>query len=245
MAKRSDENAHWSPDVSQGIPEGKRAADFVFDTLAGAILGGQLAVGSVMVGERELAEKFAISRVIIREAIHRLKDMDLVRVKQGGQTVILDPAESSNPRLIPLLIEQATHEPRIVRELAERQLLQGLVLLELAEGRITTEDCDALDEIITRYDALGDESRNAFLREFWLRLAKGIHNQFLWREASFWFQMAERYHLTGSAYMPLRARMDLHREIVRKLRAHDGSAMNHFRASIRPVLTVLTAVARA
>ncbi len=41
----------------------------------------------------------ALSRVLVREAIHRLKDLGLVRVKQGGLTIVLDPDEAIDPRV--------------------------------------------------------------------------------------------------------------------------------------------------
>jgi len=244
MPKRSDDNAHWSPDMSGGVPADKRAADFVFEKLAGAIIRGEMKVGTVLTGERELAEKFGISRVIIREAIHRLKDLELVRVKQGGQTIILDPQQSPNPRMIPLLVEQAAPSARTIRELTERQILEGYVLLELAEGRVTNEDCDDLDRIIDSYRDAGDDKRLSFIRDFWLRLAQACHNTFLWREGAFWFQMSERYNFGGQAYMPIQERMQLHREVVQKLREGKG-ALAHFREALRPLFDMFTQMARA
>src|SRR5450432_1671181 len=112
-----------------------RAADHVFEALASAILQGKLAPDDALPPERELAVRFDISRVLVREAIHKLKELGLVRVRQGGQTIILDPDMSTDPRVTMLSFELAAPMGTVVRDVAERQHVQGMVLLELAEPR--------------------------------------------------------------------------------------------------------------
>jgi DNA-binding FadR family transcriptional regulator len=242
MPKRSEENSSWSPDVGPGIPPRTRAADFAFEKLAGAILRGEMKPGSSLPGERELAEKLGISRVIIREAIHRLKELELVRVRQGGQTIILDPADSPNPRLIPLVIELSSPEKLAIREMAERQLFQALTLLEIAEGRLGPQECDELYGILDRHRDEGDDARNQFIREFWTAVARGTKNQFLWRETAFWFDVAARRGFGGSPYFDYAKRMQIHRELVDRLRSRGGAA-SHFRIVMKDAFDALAAAA--
>src|SRR4051812_12193664 len=82
-----------------------RVADLVFNHLARAILRGQLAPGEPLPAERDLAERYDVSRVLVREAVHKLKELGLLRVKQGGQTTVLDPAETNDPRIMSLELE--------------------------------------------------------------------------------------------------------------------------------------------
>ena len=49
-------------------------ADGVFDQIATAILRGELAAGSTLPPERVLADRFQTSRIIARQALHRLAD---------------------------------------------------------------------------------------------------------------------------------------------------------------------------
>jgi GntR family transcriptional regulator, transcriptional repressor for pyruvate dehydrogenase complex len=65
----------------------KHAADPVFDQLAAAIIDGSIPPGSALPSERELGERFAVSRLIVRQAVHKLADIGLVRVRQGGATM--------------------------------------------------------------------------------------------------------------------------------------------------------------
>ena len=71
----------------------------VFDQLAREILIGERAVGSALPPERELAQRFGVSRLVLRQAIHRLADMDLVRVRQGGATLVLEPDACDHPEI--------------------------------------------------------------------------------------------------------------------------------------------------
>ncbi len=79
-----------TPDVFQTARR-SHVADDVFDQVAAAILRGDLAPGSSLPPERALAEQFGTSRIIARQAIHRLAEYGLVRVRQGGATIVLDP----------------------------------------------------------------------------------------------------------------------------------------------------------
>src|SRR5579862_7219403 len=91
-----------SPKPFREIARG-HAADEIFDQLAQAVLSGELAVGAPLPPERVLAERFGVSRIIARQAVHRLAEVGLVRVRQGGSTVVLDPEQSSDLRVIELL----------------------------------------------------------------------------------------------------------------------------------------------
>lgn len=234
--------SNWSPDLT-AVASGPRtrAADFVFEKLAGAVLRGELAPGDPLPPERELAEKFDISRVLVREAIHRLKDLGLVRVRQGGQTIILDPEDATDPRLIPLVIELAAPEKNAFRDMAERQLLQAMLLLELAEARMNVAQVAELDRILDEYEAEGESGTWKFMTSFWTLVAKATKNQFLWRETRFWFEVL--YRRTGGqmpTVLPWTQRIQLHRDLVHKLRKREGAAARYME-SVRPIFLAFSA----
>jgi GntR family transcriptional regulator, transcriptional repressor for pyruvate dehydrogenase complex len=52
------------------------------------IAGGQLQVGDQLPAERELAEQFEVSRVVIREAMRNLDARGVVEVRQGSGTFV-------------------------------------------------------------------------------------------------------------------------------------------------------------
>src|SRR5580658_11170036 len=92
------------PEVHESLHAIRRThvADHVFDQLAAAILRGELLPGSAVPPERVLAERFGTSRIVARQAIHRLDELGLVRVRQGGATLVLDPKEASDLRVLEL-----------------------------------------------------------------------------------------------------------------------------------------------
>src|SRR5262249_20409020 len=99
----------WS-DQFAPVARSHAAAD-LFEQVASAILSGQLAPGSALPPERTLAEQFGVSRIIARQALHRLAEIGLVRVRQGGSTIVLDPEECTDLRLIELVYRMGPTSP--------------------------------------------------------------------------------------------------------------------------------------
>lgn len=166
------------------------AADPIFESLAGAILRGKFASGTALPPERELAALFNVSRLIVRQALHRLREMGMVRGSQGGQTIVLDAEQWNDPRIVALMMQLAPgHADE--QYVFERQLLAGSMLLTLAELRITDAEIDEIEQIIAR--AAVSENPDADLEAgFWLAIAKASRNRIMFREARWWFEMIDR-----------------------------------------------------
>ena len=119
------------------------AADTIFEQLAAAILTGGLAPGAPLPPERILGEQFGVSRMVLRQAVHRLADVGLVRVRQGGATLVLDPGEAGDIRLIGLYyaLDPGGERARTIRRDAiEKQSLQGLSLVDVCARRGSADD---------------------------------------------------------------------------------------------------------
>ena len=65
-------------------------ADRVTDVLLQKIKSGEFPVNSLLPSELVMAERFSVSRTVIREAVSRLKSEGLVETKQGKGTVVLE-----------------------------------------------------------------------------------------------------------------------------------------------------------
>src|SRR5687767_1493866 len=109
------------------------AADDIYESLAGAILRGQLLPGATLPPERVLAEQFGVSRIIVRQAVHRLAECGLLRVRQGGATTVLDPQQAADLRVLELDYRLGPGSPRDVYDFTERQIMQGFSIMYLAE----------------------------------------------------------------------------------------------------------------
>ena len=201
------------------------AADSVFAQLAGAILRGDRAPGTTLPPERVLAEQFGASRVIVRQAVHRLAESGLVRVRQGGSTVILDPNDAADVRVVELYYRYGTRgDGEDLRQLTERQLLGAIGVVDVAARRATESDLSALAVIVEEW-AASDDLEATFLEfeiRFWTTLARIGGNRVYAMETAWWFRLLrERPDLQHVRIAPARLRLGFIRELVRRLIARD------------------------
>lgn len=228
----------WLPTSSgaAGTATRTRAADHVFVQLAGAILRGQLAANQPLPPERDLATRFDISRVLVREAIHRLKDLGLVRVKQGGQTIVLDPDDATDPRVTALALELAPPDGAAARDLLERHLALAVTLLELSEHRMVLGEVQALEKLVADYKERGASHAATFAVDYWTLIARGTKNKILLRETRWWMDVARAAKLER-ALVPLghEETVALYEQTTARLRRREGAAA-HFLEAVRPAL---------
>ena len=222
-------------------PPRRHAADHVFDELASAVLRGDLAVGSALPPERVLSTTFDVSPLVVRQAVHRLAELGLVRVRQGGSTVVLDPAEASDVRVIALLYGEGSrvrHSKADVRDVLEKQLLQGFCLVDVAARRASGAARAEIAEIVAEWGSGGDPERDfiAFEERFWRALARAGGNRIYSLEVAWWYRVLVRR--PPQAARPLAALVVFYREIARRLVDRD-EASKFYLAAIAPALAAL------
>jgi len=217
----------------------RHAADPVFDQLAVAILEGSLPPGSSLPPERELSERFGVSRLIVRQAVHRLADIGLVRVKQGGPTQVVHPNDARDLRVIELVYMLGQGAARDVRELIERQFLHGYSLLFLAAKRASKERLRAIADMAEAYAARGAPGAEmaAFEKRFFTVLAEATDNRFYMLETSWWFKLTEGRPERPPVFTDLQ-RQEFYREIARRL-VEDRDAARFYLDSLSPLLDML------
>ncbi len=221
------------------MPRGRHAADPVFEQLATAILDGSLPPGSALPPERELAERFEVSRPIVRQAVHRLADIGLVRVRQGGASQVVHPNDARDLRVIELVYRLGHGGPRELREMIERQFLHGYALLSLASRRASKERLRAIADIADDYASRGapEGEMAAFERRFFTALADATDNRFYMLETSWWFRMVEDRPHRPAAFTDAQ-RAELYREIARRL-AEGKDAAGYYLERLSPILDML------
>ena len=74
----------------------KRLYHSVADQIMKLIKDGAFPPGTRLPGERELAERFNVSRVTVREAEIALQALGFISIKTGSGVYVLDPAEKAN-----------------------------------------------------------------------------------------------------------------------------------------------------
>jgi DNA-binding FadR family transcriptional regulator len=202
-------------------------AEAVFDELARMIISGKLSADSSLPAERELSERFGVSRLIVRQAIHRLADLGLVRVRQGGATMVVDPSESDHPLVSVLALKWSPERDELVQDLQERQVVGSLGMVILAARKCSQRDGEGLIEMLDEA-ALDKEAAETLNQRFWQRIAELTENAFFKRETSFWFRMAsEDERLEQRVVLPIAVRFAAFRRIAEALVAGEGAARAH------------------
>jgi DNA-binding FadR family transcriptional regulator len=231
-AVRTTEIPDGPPSVGSPV-ERRHASDQVFHELASAILNRELVPGTPLPPERELAGRFGVSRIVVREAIHRLKEYELVRVRQGSPTIVLDPDRAIDVRLLGLEIELVAPSRDRVDPFTERQIYSGAGLIELAEQRMTAEEVDELERLVDEFGAVEDKASVsfAFERNYWLRIAEGTRNRLYVRETAWHFNLLERDPRFRSAFTSSPVdRAHLYKSMIDAQRNRTGAAAIYLRA---------------
>lgn len=223
---------HGAPEPRTPRRAPERASDVVFRELAAEILRGERAPGSALPAEREIAARFDVSTVVVRQALYQLQELDLIHVRQGRATTVRNPDDALDLRVMVLAAELVQHSPDDVRDFAEALVLHLANLLELAERRVSETE---LAEIAKLTDAAA--AATAALPRFreaetqlWTAIAKATRNRLLWKQTRWWFRFLARTEgILGRQMSTPEVRSTLYREIVDRL-GHRGGAAAHYRA---------------
>jgi GntR family transcriptional regulator, transcriptional repressor for pyruvate dehydrogenase complex len=173
-----------------GTPGGNRTADMFSRVNAGRISGlivdqirllirdGQLTAGDRLPSERELGERFGVSRVTVREALRGLEANGLVTIRVGahGGAFVTAPTSERVGEGISDLLSLSVVTPEQVTE--ARQVLE-LGIVPLICERADERDIAELLDICDRSDAALASAAGysvSLSGEFHTRLARATHN---------------------------------------------------------------------
>src|SRR5438105_9191390 len=106
---------------------------------------GRLKSGDQLPPERDLAEKFVVSRASVREALRALKSLGLVEIRPGEGTFVREVSVES--LIEPLALVMASHREAIAELFEARRLLEPAIAA-LAARRATPEELHEMDRIL-------------------------------------------------------------------------------------------------
>jgi DNA-binding FadR family transcriptional regulator len=221
----------------------QRVADHVFESLVKGILAGELKPESQLPTQRELAQQFNVSALVVRQAVHRLEDLGLVRVRQGSPTIVLDPEESTDIRLIQLQMQLSETGSELSRAAIENQLLFVLPLLTLAERRITEQEIVVLNHMI---DSAGGDATSVdvsnFRVAFWRQIARATRNRLFQQQVRWWTSFVSRVESPGASRLNQISKLEqeLYRRMTAALAAKQGTVAIYL-AGIKPLLDIFDA----
>ena len=144
----------------------KRLYHAVADQIMQMINDGAFPPGSRLPGERELAERFDVSRVTVREAEIALQALGYLNIKTGSGVYVLDPSTQGNGSL-PVVS---------AFELTEARQLFESEAAALAARQIDDATLAKLEELIQRISSADEEDAQLADREFHLAIAAASGN---------------------------------------------------------------------
>jgi DNA-binding FadR family transcriptional regulator len=218
----------------------KRLYHSVADQILEMINDGAFPPGSRLPGERELAERFGVSRVTVREAEIALQALGHIRIKTGSGVYVLDPATRQRDGL-----------PNITAfELTEARLIFESEAAALAARHIndeTLEHLGALVETMSRDENKPGEASAEADKEFHLTIAAASENRAVQYIIETLWDLRNRVPAIREVHHSICARDDQltreHADVVMALRQRDPAAARkamreHFRGLLGSMIDV-------
>jgi GntR family hexuronate regulon transcriptional repressor len=198
----------------------RRMFEDVAEQILQLIKSGLFQPGTRLPGERELSERFGVSRVTIREAEIALQAMGWIKIKTGAGVYVLD-APTASKGTLPVVS---------AFELTEARSLFEAESAALAASTITEEELARLDVLLDAMadDSIDDDKINEIDREFHLTIARASKNQAIIHVIeTLWRFRLELPDVRASHSLVCRkdgeARRAEHAEIVEALKARDAA----------------------
>ncbi|MGH3662132.1 MAG: FadR/GntR family transcriptional regulator [Micromonosporaceae bacterium] len=154
-----------------------RASQVIVDQVRMLIRDGKLKPGDRLPSERDLCERFGVSRVTVREALRVLEASGLVQIRVGarGGAFVTAP---TNERVGKGLADLLTLSPLTSSEVTEARMVFELGIIPLVVERATAEDIDVLRTLVEegRQALEADAYTMEMSAAFHIRLAACTHN---------------------------------------------------------------------
>ncbi|HYY89991.1 MAG TPA: FadR/GntR family transcriptional regulator [Chloroflexota bacterium] len=209
-----------------------RIYEHIVDQIRALIREGRWEPGDQIPPERELAERFRVSRTSVREALRALEIQGIIESRQGGGTFV---RSADAEALIPPLAAAILRGQRELAEVLEvRELIEPGVA-RYAALRATEEDIAELERLLDRQRECIVHGK-PFVDEdtaFHHTLARAADNRILLRLHNVILDVLRDSRQTY-LHVPDRPQMSLrgHEAILAAVRAHDseaaaGAAMAH------------------
>lgn len=155
-----------------------RVSQVIVDQIRTLIRQGRLRPGDRLPSERDLCERFGVSRVTVREALRVLEAGGLIDVRVGarGGAFVTTP---TNARLGEGLADLLQLSPLTAAEVTEARMVFELGIVPLVVERATEEDLVALERLCEDQQTALDAERYTMemSAEFHVRVAASTHNK--------------------------------------------------------------------
>jgi GntR family transcriptional repressor for pyruvate dehydrogenase complex len=141
-----------------------------------SIVKGDLKAGDQLPAERELAQRFGVSRTAVREAVKALREKGLVEAYSGRGTFITDGTTQAVRQSLDLMVKIG--QPEGSTHLAEVRAILEPEIAALAAVRIQEPELSTMREAVAAMDRAGQDPETYIEADldFHLALAEGAAN---------------------------------------------------------------------
>ena len=153
----------------------RRLPDVVAEQMTAAIVNGEFTPGERLPPERDLADKFGVSRNVVREAVNELRSRGLLETRQGSGSVVTDNVHKPVSDLLGTMLNgQANGEVKLL----ELRTALEVDVARLAAERATDDELAEIERILDAYEQAG-QNLDACAEldiEFHRALVRAAHN---------------------------------------------------------------------
>jgi DNA-binding FadR family transcriptional regulator len=232
---------HELPRVPATEPESDRSYQKLAASIAALIAEGEFKVGDRLPSERALADRFNVSRTLVREAIIVLEIQGNVEVRGGSGIYVCAPVAGA---VAPASAYTLSPGPGPFELLRARCLIEAEIAAVAAESRKDSDLDRIYSALVEMRDNMHDKEANeAADRMFHLRIAESTGNSVLLQmvtavwdhtKAPIWSQMEAHFHTPALR----RASQDDHQRVFTALLERDADAARKaMRAHIERVIS--------
>jgi GntR family transcriptional regulator, transcriptional repressor for pyruvate dehydrogenase complex len=171
-----DASPSTGPELFSRVSVG-RISEIIVEQIRLLMRQGQLKPGDRLPPERDLCERFGVSRVTVREALRMLESAGLVEIRVGARGGSFVTVPSSN-RVGEGLADLLTLSVISAANVTEVRLILEVGIVPLVCERATEDDLAELEKICERSEVAlrnGDYTMDMSL-EFHARVAQSTHN---------------------------------------------------------------------
>jgi DNA-binding FadR family transcriptional regulator len=163
----------------------RKLYELLADELARDIVSGRVAPEETLAAEQELAERFGVSKPVVRAAIQELGSAGLVRIRHGKRTIVTERHEWDVLRgMVQTAMREEGRTSQLVRDLYQMRQVIEPQAAAWATALATESELEHLQDIVHRMAATpaGGDPVAAFLEadeEFHMAIARASQNLFL------------------------------------------------------------------
>jgi GntR family transcriptional regulator, transcriptional repressor for pyruvate dehydrogenase complex len=188
------------------------------------IAEGRLKSGDQLPPERDLAEKFVVSRTSVREALRALESLGLVEIRPAEGTFVREVSVES--LIEPLALVMVSQREAIAELFEARQMIEP-ALAALAARRATPEELSEMDRILEEQAKEVAAGRTGLEQdaEFHAAIGAAAHNRAITRIAHAVMDLLRqsREESLNTPGRPTRSHED-HRRLLAAIRGRDEVA---------------------